>query len=220
MSATTSPPNKKAKTLTPHEIFDEELFTFIKAEGLAGSMLIRGIPAKDEVDDEDSEDDDDEDIIPEYTPEQLEHIRHILVTEERGAMVDLYVKKILGDQAGSRFMMFNTSFSYHVFREHDYLCNDLKRKSLAKKFNLLFAFSYIIMKYDVWLHDHEDEEVLIAMIKDLAKRWKALLKKTDAELGIDTKYTRPGILVFLDTFKKRMEDADSYGDEKIAFNFQ
>ena len=64
------------------------------------------------------------------------------------------------------------------------------------------------------------EDLLVSMIKDLAKRWKSLLKKTDAKLGIDSKYTRPGILVFLDTFKKRMEDADSYGDEKIAFNFQ
>ena len=134
--------------------------------------------------------------------------------------VPKFCSKSSGDQASGGFMMFDTSFSYTVFREHEYLCDDLKRKSFVKKFNMVFAFCHIIIKYGVWLDDHEDEELLISMIKYLAKRWKALLKKTDAELGIDTKYTRPGILVFLDTFKKRMEDADSYGDEKIAFNFQ
>ena len=116
--------------------------------------------------------------------------------------------------------MFDTSFSYTVFREHEYLCDDLKRNSFVKKFNMVFAFCHIIIKYNVYLDAHEDEELLISMIKDLAKRWKALLKKTDAELGIDSKYTRLGILVFLDDFKKRVEEAESDGDEKIAFNFQ
>jgi len=211
MSTPTS--NKKVKT--PYQVFTEELKAFTKASGLEGNMLVRGI------EEDDGEDDDDENVDnSKLTAEQMEYLRFVMITKERGVFLELYRKKMLGDQAESHILMFNTSFSYTVFSEHKCLQNDLKYKSLVQKFNLLFAFTYTILSYDHWLRDHEDEEFLVAMIKDLAKRWKALLKKTDDELGIDTKHTRPGIVVLLHDFKTRVETAEHYGDGKIAFNFQ
>ena len=36
------------------------------------------------------------------------------------------------------------------------------------------------------------------------KSWKALLKKSDSELGIDPEFTRPGVAAFLKKFEDKV----------------
>jgi hypothetical protein len=71
------------------------------------------------------------------------------------------------------------------------------------------------------MHDHEvgwGEYGATKFFASLARQWKTLLKKTDAELGIDGAYTRPGIVAFLRKFKEDIENMDIAADEGIKFN--
>ena len=47
------------------------------------------------------------------------------------------------------------------------------------------AFSHTILQYDSWAHDNEDSQECCEATNALGKAWKKLLKKSDAELGID-----------------------------------
>jgi hypothetical protein len=210
-----SPPcNKKAKTLTLHELYLEEQKAFMEAEDLVDSILVEGMEAdgtNDEVDDVKT---------LTYTAEQVGKLRYVMLTKDRAAAMKRYRKKILGDQAESgTTMKFNTSYSFIVFDEQFCLDCDLKKqKNVAEQFNMLFAFTNIIHQYDVWLKDYDDEDALIETINGLAKCWNAILKKTDAQLGIDSEYTRPGVLTFLEKFKNLVESAES--DDPIEFKYQ
>ena len=42
----------------------------------------------------------------------------------------------------------------------------------------------------------------------------------DATLGIDTKYTRPGVICILEEFKEQVEDMDIAEEEGITFKFR
>merc|ERR1711935_929061 len=110
--------------------------------------------------------------------------------------------------------MFNTSFSYHVLKcwEH------VKRRELtaprttpAQKLDILFAFTHTLQEYDVWMHDNEGG--MDVLVKGLAAAWKKLLtNSTDAELGWDVEYTKPGMLEFLGQFQTTVEEFNN-GDE-------
>ena len=211
-----SPPsNKKAKTLTPHELYLEEQKAFMETQGLVDSILVQGI-----VEDGTNEDDDDDAKNLTYTAEQVGKLRYVMLTKERAAAMKRYRKKILGEQAESKAAMkFNTSYSFIVFDEQFCLDCDLKKqKNLAEQFNMLFAFTNTVHQYNVWLKDYDDEDALIETITGLAESWKTMLKKTDAQLGIDTEYTRPGVLAFLEKFKTLVENADS--EDPIEFKYQ
>jgi hypothetical protein len=205
--------SKKAKTSTPYDIYFEELKAFVKANSLVGEVVIKGLEDIVEDDDDDDDDEDDPDTSK-YTAEQLENLRFIMLTKEREEAMKRYSLKLLGGQGGQGMMMFDTSFSYVVFDEHFCFESDFKKeKNLAKKFNMLFAFTYTVKTYDVWLHDNEDGEAMLGMIDGLAESWKELLKKTDEELCIDTEYTRPGVIAFLEQFEelvKTNEDANGF----------
>ena len=48
----------------------------------------------------------------------------------------------------------------------------------------------------------------------LGKYWATLLVHTDAELGIDSEFTRPGILALLGKFKEEVESTRAFEDCK------
>jgi hypothetical protein len=70
------------------------------------------------------------------------------------------------------------------------------------------------------MHDHERGWGGEMMVSGLARIWKAVLKKTDQELGIDSEFTRPGLVCFLQQFKKQVEAVDTYDDPVMKFKFQ
>jgi septation ring formation regulator EzrA len=124
---------------------------------------------------------------------------------------------VLGDQANSNFLMFNTSFSYDILGAFDHFKTKLytKAKTPADKFDLLLAYTYNINEHDVWMHDNEGG--MEGMVKNLASMWKKQLKNSNEILNIDAEYTRPGVVEFLVQFKEKVEDGDY---PPFKFNFQ
>lgn len=130
-------------------------------------------------------------------------------------------KKLLGDQAESGYVMFNTSFSYLVLETFERVRRDVKRaKDWSIRLDKLLAFTYSIAEHDVWMHDHElgwGGEVFLA---SLAKLWKQVLRQPDERLGLDGEYTRPGIMHMLKEFKSEVEEIDTCDDPPIVFDFE
>lgn len=201
--------NSAGGASSPHDLFFQQLEQVLEKNNCIGQMLVRGISGDEEED------------TNKYTTEQMQSLRFIAISEERATALEDMDKLILGDQYGDSFFMFNTSFSYHVLDCWEIVKNSLaKSKSWPNKFNLLLGFTNAIKEFDTWMHDHEvgwGGEVFLA---DLAKRWKALLKKSNQELGIDEEFTRPGIVCFLERFKTIVEAIDTYDEPEIHFNFQ
>lgn len=131
--------------------------------------------------------------------EQIQSIRLIFITKDRNiAMEDMH-ESLIGDQ-----IMFGTSFSYQVHQLYYDIKYDLSRmRNWKAKFNLLFSFTYTIYDYNFWMRDNEGD--MNNMVLGLAKTWKAMLKRSDYELGIDAQYTRPGVIAMLESFKEEIE---------------
>ena len=66
---------------------------------ITGTMLIRGIPANDD-------DDDDDGDTSNFTTEQMNSLRFIMLTQNRDDQFEAMGKLVLGEQYGSPFMMF------------------------------------------------------------------------------------------------------------------
>ena len=225
-TGTTSSADEEKNIQTPYTIWCEKLKAFMASKPeIKGRMVTRGVSRRkgeddesdDEMDDEMDDDDDDEEANnSKYTMEELESIRSVMITENRSKMLDQMHDFILEDQADDSIKMFGTSFSYHIHGSF----YDIKRrrsnlKSWSQKFDLLFAYTFTIGRWDSWMWDNEGG--LNDMVKELARLWKSTLKKSDEDLGIDGEYTRPGVIAFLDQFKKDIESPEGY--EPFKFNF-
>ena len=55
------------------------------------------------------------------------------------------------------------------------------------------------------------------IVNRLGKLWKEMLKKTDNELGIDSEYTKSGILELLQGLKRNFDSADK--EPRFRFNY-
>ena len=97
--------------------------------------------------------------------------------------------------------------------------NAAMKKSPPDRFDALCGLTYCLQTYDIWMMgtefwepgSHQEKS-----IKSLAKAWKALLKFSDAELGIDSAFTRPGTIALLQNFGARLARYDI----KITFNWR
>lgn len=214
---------KKAKTdaetkdETPYDKYFKVLNAFQKEHNFLGQMLIKGVSSTGNDDSEEEEeeeydsDGDDAAFNAKLTDEQMAGLRFVLITQDRADQLDSMREYILGDQAKDGILMFSTSFSYGI---HDGFYSfsakngmyAKKAKTWPQKFDMLFAYTYNLKEYDVWMHDNEGG--MEDMVKDLAKLWKKLLAKDNSTLGIDGEYTRPGVLAMLEQFKEQVEDVD------------
>jgi len=205
---------------SPWQLHEERLDAVRDSDAsILGPMLIQGIKdLGDEEEDYDDDDDDDEDVKNALTSEQVGTLRYILITKNREKLLDEMRELVLGDQADSDFLMFNTSFSYHV-KGSFYQVLQPRWKKLSKKpherFDLLLAYTHNLFSYDVWVHDNEGD--MDGLVKDLAKMWKTLLQLTDAELGVDADFTRPGVLSLLEQFQNLVESAESEPPFKFKY---
>ena len=217
--------DEESKEKTPYDAFFERLTAFQEEHNFLGQMLIKGIPRSsgDDSGEEDEEyDSDDEEAEKAYnaklTSEQMAGLRFVLITQNRADQLDAMREYVLGDQANDGILMFNTSYSYGI-RDGFYAFQSgvyaKKAKTWSQKLDLLFAYTYNLQEYDVWMHDNEGD--MGDMVKDLAKLWKKILAKDDATLGIDAEYTRKGILAMLEQFKDKVEDVE-YCSFKFKYN--
>ena len=182
-----------------------------------GAMVIKGISSGEDSDSDDEDDEDDEEKEVDkskYTAEQMSTLRYVFITQKREDKLNEMKEYVLGDQANDSVMMFNTSFSYDILDGFNHYKSSgwKKLKTPADKFDSLFAYTYMLKNYDVWLNDNEGG--MEDITKGLASMWKRLLKNDDDKLDIDAEYTRPGIVQLLNDFKSDIEMQD------LEFNFQ
>lgn len=205
-------------TLTPWQRHDQSLKAVFDADkSLFGQVLIRGVGSENDDDDDDEEDE--EEVDPNsLSQERVDRLRYILINKDREQCLEMARRILLGEQADDTICMFNTSFSYAVKDSFYSVAQKRHRgiRSKPKKFNFLFAYTYMLMEYDCWMHDNEGD--MEDMVADLAKLWKKLLISSDADLGIDSEFTRPGVTALLEEFKEKIES--SYSDPPFKFVFQ
>ena len=212
--------DKKNEKETPYDAYfaRQEAVQNAQPTKILGQMLIKGIPRSDDSDYEEDSDEDEGKNNSKFTEEQMASLRFVLITQSRADKLDEMREFVLGDQAHDGILMFNTSFSYGIrdgfydFKGRRYA----KAKTFSEKFDLLFAYTYNLKEYDVWMQDNEGD--MDGMVRDLAKMWKALLKKDNATLGIDPEYTRPGILELLESFKEAVEESETEPPLKFMYH--
>lgn len=164
-----------------------------------------------EDEEEDEEEDDDVEVrLSGYSAERLnKSVFHLIMTQRREQMMAHYERFVLGDQSEADFMMFNTSFSYQIFATAP---KEIKRilamkKPDGAKLDSLLFLMYNLGSYDVWMHDNEDPDSAMAIYNALSRALLKLLEKSDAELEIDSDFTRPAVVAMIKSFKAKL---DSY----------
>ena len=218
---------------TPYDAFFAALEKCVEDHGALGYTVIRGLEASDEEEDSDKCD--------KYTADQMDNMRVILITRSRKNLMKEAKKIASGGQAGSRVFMFNTHSGNVII---DGIPKEIskvsKMKTAAERFDGLFALTDALGDWDYWfvdqgpnslpqvsksshlsrMHDNEEWDEgggLDQAIKLLAKTWKTLLSKhTNAELGIDTQFTRPAVEVLLDDFAKKVKGCECH----VAFQWK
>jgi len=203
----------------PHALYFEKLWARFKAndEKVLGYTIIKFVSSSDDSDDEDDSEGEEEKDKSKYTSDQMASLRIVFITQNRSDQLDKMERFVLGDQADQPLMMFGTSYSYGVYNGFFRFKSGMyaKTKGQAAKFDLLFAYTYQLKTYDVWILDNEGE--MDDMVAGLAAMWKRLLKNDDATLGIDAEYSRPGVLQLLQDFKEQVEA--SVTEPPFKFNY-
>ena len=121
----------------------------VEDHGALGYIVIRGLNADDE---EEEEEEDSEDKCDKYTAAQMDAMRVILVTESREKLMKKADKFASGGQAGSGFCMFNThSGNVTIAGIPKEISKISKLKTIAERFDGLFALTFALSKWDYWL---------------------------------------------------------------------
>lgn len=122
-----------------------------------GAILIRGLPEDDDEDD-DEEDEEAESGKEEkpLTKDQVDSLRHVMMTKNRKKMLEQAGKEITGGQAGDYCMMFDTnSGNQAIYSILELTEKAMKKKSLPDKFDAMFGLTMNMDRYDFWIQDNE-----------------------------------------------------------------
>jgi len=204
--------DSKVKEPSPCDAYLARLKNKVEELGAEGTMLVKGVKHDKEDEDEDDEKEDNNDKV---TAAQVAELRHIIITASRDKFLEAGAKFVTCGQHKDGCMMFMTSHGNAVIEGiANKVATAAKKKNLTERFDALFGLTYALKTYDFWLNDNEYGDEVAEHVKPLAKAWKALLARTDAELGIDTEFTRPGIVSLLTDFG---DDLSSY---RIQFKWK
>jgi hypothetical protein len=214
-SKTAPTPKQGGKTApTPKDAHFARLNEAIDKCKAKGSMLVLGI--RSENSDEDEDEDEDDSVV--YSAEQMATLRHILITSRRDKAIREGHSFASCGQSDEDFgfCSFSTSSGNEVvFGIPAQVKKAMKKKSPAEQFDSLFGLTHGLKSFDSWMHDNECWEPggeLEAAITTLAKAWRSTLKRNDAELEIDTEFTRPGIESLLEQLEEDFSTCDAAGD--------
>lgn len=196
-------PSKPSDHESPYDRYVSEQKSWMEANPeVKGYTLIKSV--EDYIDEDDGER-----VYPDsFTTEEVNSMRMIMMTENREKETELMQSELLGDQNDLFLVSFNTSFSNVVFNAWTRVKRRLLRKTPAQKLDILISFTTLLREFDFWMNDNEGG--MDTMVKGLASAWKRLLKNDDKALGWDLKYTKPGVMELLESFKKVIEDCPSY----------
>jgi len=197
-------------TLSPEDEYWNKVDQVKAACGGSGYMIIVGLGDDDEEDDEDDEDDyegDKENVKKNYTAEQLDTLRLVILNDRRIKFLDK-AEKFTDPNDG----WFNTSTGNKViFGIPSEVKKAMKFKTFPEKFDAFFALTYCLYENDIWMNDNEcwgQGSELDQAISILGKTWKSLLPKSNEELGID-EYTRNGVEALLEKFEETVDSCES-----------
>jgi hypothetical protein len=192
---------------SPLDTYFDNLKSVINRVGAKGSVIIQGVEQSEE-EEEETETGKKAKKKKELTAEQVSTLRHFVATERREKAFEKMGKVVLGDQYGDSCMMFNTSFSDEMCAVVPNEIEKIKRKKdHSEQFDLLFALTYVLNKYDIWLTDYEDSDGIQSLLTKLGNTWKKLLAMSNDELKIDPEFTRPAVMKFLEKFTDTVKDA-------------
>lgn len=195
-----SPPRKKLKTMkSPYELLMERLQYTSNAIGGIGYSLVRGVaPATQE---HDHAEQDEENFNPNLCSQtQVDHVRIMIVTQDRQEEMTAMASHF--QQASE------TEFASHVWDTWRlFQCKYRNQKCWKLKLNMILGFTDAIKDYDGWMVSTAYPWNELTM--GLGRLWKALLKKSSQELGVDVEFTLPGILCLLQDFQEQVESVET-----------
>ena len=196
-----------------------------------GSMLVVGINDDDDDDDEEKDEEEDADDEQagkkqkkeekeELTSDQVDTLRHIIITKDRSKFLKSASKFASCGQDQDGFAMFNTHSGNNVIsgiikEVQKAMC----KKTLPERFDAMFGLFWALNEYDNWMSDNEEwgeDGLLDKSIRYFGSTWKKLLLHSDNELGIDSFFTRRGILSLLEKFKNSIENCEAI---KVSFDY-
>ena len=162
-----------------------------EAAGCYGIVQIVGI-RRDEEDEEKYED-------------MYATVRFVPINESRKAALDEALDLVTCGQGN--FAMFTTSTGNHICETiPGEVLRAMSKKSLPEKFDHLFALTFYLEEYCwSWMEDNEyggPGDALDQSFRSLEGAWRKMLKHSNAKLGIDADFTRPGIEALLGKFEE------------------
>ena len=198
--------------LTPKDAHFARLKRAMADHKCKGQILVVGIQ------DEGKEDEDEgEESTLGYSEEQIATCRHILVTDsrEKAITAGIFFASLGLLRPGDDYAlaMFDTTTGTQVVAGiPGAVKKALKEATPAAKFDALFGLTHGLKQFGAWMRDNECSAPggeLQKVLKLLGKAWLDLLKKSDADLGIDAEFTRPGIESYLESLQLDFEACEA-----------
>lgn len=189
---------------TPWEKFAKHLKEVKERYNCVSCICTHGVQ-RDDSDDESEDDEAARQRVANFTQEQIDTLRYVLITKERSDLLDKINDAFEGDQVGSNIMMFSSSDRWFFLSYiHEELQKLQKQKNLGKRFDHLFALTFISLDFGIWYSiEREGSRENVTL---MAKLWKDLLKHSNEELGIDAEFTRAGVNAFLENAKNTFKE--------------
>ena len=147
------------------------------------------------------------------TREQIDRLRFVIVDEP--------CREIMISYLGYFERLYYTNVAFQVVDDFSrFKSKYSKIKESREKFIKLFCLTFTLHRFDSWMHRVERGWGRQRMVEGIAKRWKNLLyNRTPEDLGLDTKFSYPAVVALLQSFKRKVECAPTYGDPSMKFKF-
>eukprot|EP00122_Pirum_gemmata_P004084 Pgem_evm1s3706 len=210
-------PKKQSSKPLPNKDAYFEKVEKAKAECKATTFyMVKGVD-----DDEDESEDDLDEEERDHPMEKWESLRLIMINEDTIKQCDAIFKQLTSDgddsddSDGGGFFMSNTNSSYQAYEIISRELNRVQnvRGNPPSKYKKLLALTIAATcRADFWIFDNEMPEAFLKLIKKFGSYWKNMLQKhTDAQLEIDTEYSREGIKQMMNDLQKRINSLGYYG---------
>jgi hypothetical protein len=149
--------------------------------------------------------------------DQLRCISHILTTREGATLIERYERFVFREQKYDGSPLFTSSHNQYIF---SVVPNEIwsigRIASRYERFLSLLGLTLALWRLGTWIHIYEDRTPVSRITFCLAEAWSSVIGCSDAELGIDSLFTRPAVERLL------MDLEDRLGNScyKLKFNWR
>lgn len=210
--------NPEPVDLTPDQIFLKHLKSVMSNNSAITKLLIRDVSSE-----QNGKRSVKTTFNPMLTTEQYNTLRYVLITRKRSKALKTAELFATLDQPKSR-RWFNTSTGDSIIFGIPNEIKEIKeKKTIPEQYDALFALTYMLNKYDRWLHDNqvwEEGGELDQAITLLSEAWTELYGKSNTELGIDAEFTRPGTEALLTELAEKLEKCEYDWYEEAALTWE